>query len=178
MPIVKASETKYAQQFDALIGDILAGTAVCNVEIPWLTEFLCEKAFHDCDFVAYHAASFNDWGFSDEGIRDNHYPENIEITDALRVLEGRTYLAGLTDDDTCSMFDPGFFDFQVQASSGQTITIVIGFCAEGHALGYYFMGGFSVGTTLELANALGYLTSEQLEEVSDDWILGNWRRDP
>ena len=67
-----ASDTKYTQQFDALIGDILAVTEACGVELPWLTEFLYESAFHDCAFVAYHKGDFKDWGFADEGIRDNH----------------------------------------------------------------------------------------------------------
>ena len=117
-------------------------------------------------------------GFSDEWIRDSYDGENLEVTDALRVSQGRSYLAGLNYDDTYSMFDPGFFDFQVEVSSGDIVTIVIGFFAEGQAGScFYFMGGFQDGNTLDLVNALGYFASEQLEKVSDAWILKAWQRD-
>jgi hypothetical protein len=78
------------------------------------------------------------------------------------------------------MFDPGFFDFQVEVSSGDIVTIVIGFFTEGQAGScFYYMGGFKegVGNTLKLVNSLGYLTLDQLDEVSDVWILKQWRRD-
>ena len=74
MSIVKASESKYRSQLDALVRDILAGTAAIDLEIPWLTDLIYETNFHDCDFVAYHADSFKDWGLSDEGIRDGSHP--------------------------------------------------------------------------------------------------------
>ena len=178
MRLLKAPETQYKSQLDALVSDILAGTAASFVEIPWLTDFLYESIFHDCDFVAYHADSFKDWGFSDEGIRDYHSPDHIEITDKLRIEEGRAYIASLEDNDTYSMFDPGFFDFQVQATSGETVTVVIGFFGMGQ-LGtcFHFMGGFAGGTTLELVNDLGYFTIEQLNSFEDAWILENWRKD-
>lgn len=178
MRLLKAPETQYKSQLDALVSDILAGTAASFVEIPWLTDFLYETKFHGCDLVAYHADSFKDWGFSDEGIRDYHSPDHIEITDKLRIEEGRDYIASLEDNDTYSMFDPGFFDFQVQASSGETVTVVIGFFGMGQ-LGtcFHFMGGFAGGTTLELVNDLGYFTIEQLNAVEDAWILENWRKD-
>ena len=178
MSIIKAPESKYKSQLDALVRDILAGTAAIDVEIPWFTDLIYETNLHDCDFVAYHADSFKDWGFSDEGIRDNHSPDYIEITDKLRTEEGRDYIASLEHDDTYSMFDPGFFDFQIQATSGETVTVVIGFFAQGQAGScYHFMGGVAGGTALELVNDLGYFTIEQLNSFDDAWILENWRRD-
>ena len=126
-------------------------------QMPWLSEFLHETGIAACDFVAYYADSLSDWGFSDEWIRDNYDGENLEITDALRVSQGRSYLAGLNYDDTYSMFDPGFFDFQVEVSSGDIVTIVIGFFTEGQAGScFYYMGGFkeSASNTLKLVNSL------------------------
>ena len=176
--LIKASETKYSQLFDQLVADVLADRAKPDTEIPWLSEFLHETGIADCDFIAYYADSLSDQGFSDEWIRDNYEGENLEITDALRVSQGRIYLAGLDFEETYGGFDPGFFDFQVEVSSGDTVTIVIGFVAEGQAGScFYFMGGFKEGNTLDLVNALGYFTSEQLEKVSDAWILKAWQRD-
>ena len=176
--MIKASETKYSQLFDQLVADILADQIKPDTEIPWLSEFVHETGIADCDFVAYYAESLSDWGFSDECIRDNYEGENLEITDALRVSQGRSYLARLDFEETYSGFDPGFFDFRVEVSSGDIVTIVIGFFAEGQAGScFYFMGGFKKGNTLDLVNALGYFTSEQLEKVSDAWILEKWRRD-
>lgn len=178
--MIKASETKHAQLFDQLVADILADQIKPDTEMPWLSEFLHETGIADCDFVAYYADSLSDWGFSDEWIRDNYDGESLEITDELRLSQGRSYLEGLNYDDTYSMFDPGFFDFQVEVSSGDIVTIVIGFFTEGQAGScYHYMGGFkaSASNTLKLVNSLGYLTLDQLEEVSDAWILEKWRRD-
>ena len=178
--LIKASETKYSQQFDQLVADVLADQAKPDTEIPWLSEFLHESPFHDCDFVAYYADSLSDWGFSDEWIRDNYDGENPEITDAVRMTQGRSYIADLYYEDTDSMFDPGFFDFQVESTSGELATMVIGFFCQGQAGScYFFMGGYkeSASNTLKLVNSLGYLTHEQLKDVSDTWILENWRRD-
>ena len=175
--MIKASETKHAQLFDQLVADILADQIKPDTEMPWLSEFLHETGIADCDFVAYYADSLSDWGFSDEWIRDNYDGESLEITDELRLSQGRSYLEGLNYDDTYSMFDPGFFDFQVEVSSGDIVTIVIGFFTEGQAGScFYFMGGSKEGNTLDLVNALGYFTSEQLEKVSDAWILKAWQQ--
>ena len=178
--MIKASETKHAQLFDQLVADILADQIKPDTEMPWLSEFLHETGIADCDFVAYYADSLSDWGFSDEWIRDNYDGENLEVTDELRLSQGRSYIEGLYYNDTDSMFDPGFFDFQVEVSSGDIVTIVIGFFAEGQAGSrYHYMGGFkaSASNTLKLVNSLGYLTLDQLDEVSDVWILKQWRRD-
>ena len=59
------------------------------------------------------------------------------------------------------LFDPGFFDFQVESTSGEVATMVIGFFCEGQAGSrYFFMGGYreSASNTLKLVNSLGYLT--------------------
>ena len=178
--LIKASETKYSQLFDQLVADVLADRAKPDTELPWLTEFLYEDGIGDCDFTAYYADSLSDQGFSDEWIRDSYDGENLEITDALRVSQGRDHLAGIEGADTYSMFDPGFFDFQVESTTGEVVAFVIGFFLEGlNGPRFYFMGGYQKGAsnTLKLVNSLGYLTHEQLQEVSDAWILEKWRRD-
>ena len=92
----------------------------------WLSMFLHEACFADCEFVVYYADSFKDRGFSDECIRGNYYDEEAKIKDGLRISEGRAYLAGLYYEHTYSMFDPGFFDFQGRATPVEVVTIVSG----------------------------------------------------
>ena len=83
--MIKASETKYPQKFDQLQEHVLAERVKFDTQIPWLSNFLHETGIADCDFVAYYPDSFSDWGFSDDVVRNNSFPQKTETTYTLRV---------------------------------------------------------------------------------------------
>ena len=57
-----------------------------------------------------------------------------------------------------AVFDSGLLSFQLRATTGEFVTVVIGFCAEGQAgASDFFMGGFKDESALELVNVLGCL---------------------
>ena len=177
MPIeIKASETRHAAQFDALISDVSAGVAEAFAEIEWLSEFIFESGVADCELVAYQSEGFSDWLFSDERIRDDPPPDLGCISDALRLEVAKSTLETLAEDETYSLFDPAFFELDVEGSDGGSARLVIAAFAEGHSPRFTFMGGYRAGTLIEHVNSLGYLTYDQLQQKNDAWILERWRR--
>ena len=173
---IKASETRCAAQFDALISEVIAGIAEAFTEIEWLSEFIFETGVADCELVAYQCEAFSDWLFSDERIHDDPPPELELITDELRLEVARSTLETLVEDDTYSLFDPAFFELDVEGSDGTSARLVIAFFAEGNAPCFIFMGGYTAGALIEHVNSLGYLTYDQLQQKNDAWILERWRR--
>lgn len=173
---IKASETKYAAQFDALLSQVSAGVAEASTEIDWLSLFINESGVADCELVAYQFEALSDWLFSDERIRDDPPPDLGSICDTLRLEVAKSTLDRLDEDDTYSLFDPAFFELEVVGSDGCAAHIVIAFYAEGHSPCFTFMGGYKDSTLLEHISSLGYMTLEQLKEKDGAWILQRWRR--
>ena len=174
---IKAVETDFAPEFDSLVTDIIAGNADVDIELDWLSEYLLAHWGGDCEYIAYHVASLSDWGFSDEAIQDAHYPDEVEITDAMRVKAGREYLVGLGYDGTYSLCDPGFEELEIEASDGRKATAVIAYFAQGQAgLCWTLMGGYEHGDLLSHISQLGFETQDAMLEMSDAWILENWRK--
>lgn len=174
--VIKAAETEFTREFDSLVTDMITGKAEVDVELDWLTEYLHANWGGNCECVAYHVASMSDWGFSDEAIQDAHYPDEVAITDEMRVKAGREYLAGLGFDDTYSLYDPGFEELEIEASDGRKAIAVMAYFAQGQAgLCWTLMGGYESGNLLSHISELGFETLEQMLEMSDAWILQQWR---
>ena len=175
--VIKAIETDLASEFDSLVTDIIAGNADVDIELDWLSEYLLAHWGGDCEYIAYHVASLSDWGFSDEAIQDAHYPDEVEITGAMRVKAGREYLVGLGYDDTYSLYDPGFEELEIEASDGRKATAVMAYFSQGQAgLCWTLMGGYEHGNLLLHISGLGFETQDAMLEMSDAWILENWRK--
>ena len=174
--MIIARQTAYAAEFDALVASILGDEVETDIEIPWLSDFIHEAGVADCDLVAYHVDSLKDNGFSDEALRDDGELSSV-ITDTDRLETARNLFKTLEESDTDSMFDPGFFEFRVEGSQGMTAAIVMGSFGMGQAGPcFIFMGGYTDGDLLAHINGQGFMTSEQLYAVDDEWILYRWRR--
>ena len=173
---IKAVETDFAPEFDSLVTDIIAGNAGVDIELDWLSEYLLAHWGGNCEYIAYHVASLSDWGFSDEAIQDAHYPDEVEITDDMRLKAGREFLAGLGSDETYSLDDPGFEELEIEASDGRKATAVMAYFSQGQAgLCWTLMGGYEHGDLLSHISELGFETQEAMLEMSDAWILDHLR---
>ena len=174
MKIAAASEP-LRERFDDLVDQVICGSLEDDDELPWLSDYLTLHWAGEIQLVAYLADQLKDFGFSDEHVSDRFYPEEVEITDALRIESGRHYLTQISFSDSMSLFDPGFVELEIESSAGKKATVIMAFFGMGQTgLSWTVIGGYEEGNLVDLINEAGYLTEDQLAHVSDQWVLDHW----
>lgn len=176
---VVAAETPFEAEFNELARQIVAGTALENQEIGWLSEFMMDQFSGDLDDVVYSFESLQGEFFTDENLLDRRFDEDLpQVADSDRVRHGREFLdtLGETDLDTFSMFDPAILEFVLESDIDSAVNVVVGFCClGGHGvMAYYFLFGYQNDDFHAELKRVGYMTADELREVTDDWILDHW----
>ena len=174
---LRAQDTGYTFELDALVDDVHNDSLVPS-RPEWANalyyEHLIEKWPDMPIRICVHEAYFRDWLFCDEELVEYIEIKPDDITDAHRVQHGRDSLKRFVENNSLEEA-PCMLFVRLSASSGQSISLILGLLPAGQAGINLTIEEAFLGDDFEqkLIDS-GWLDLDALEQVSDQWILERW----